>query len=58
MRLVPSLDAPRERKVSASSREEIPPAALIFTWLPTLAANSFTSSKVAPQVEKPVDVLI
>ncbi len=38
--------------------EEIPPAALICTSGPTCLAKSATSSKVAPPVEKPVDVLI
>ena len=58
IRLVPRREAPRARKRSASSREEIPPAALIFTWPATWAAKSYTSWNVAPPVEKPVEVLM
>ena len=36
----------------------MPPAALIFTFLPTYFLNRATSSRVAPALEKPVDVLI
>ena len=42
----------------ASARLEMPPAALIFTWGATWAANSSTSWKVAPALEKPVEVLM
>ena len=35
IRLVPNRSAPSSRKRSASAREEIPPAALIFTPSPT-----------------------
>ena len=58
MRLVPSLDAPSEMNFSASSMDEMPPAALIFTPFVTCCANSSTSWNVAPAVEKPVEVLI
>ena len=57
-RLVPSLSAPSRMKVSASSNEEIPPAALMRTCPPMCCANNLTSSKVAPAVENPVEVLI
>ena len=45
-------------KRSASSREDIPPAALIFTPLPTCSANSRISSNAAPAPPNPVEVLI
>lgn len=57
-RLVPSLSAPSSRNLSASSNEEMPPAAFIFTPSPICSENSFISSKVAPAVPKPVDVLM
>ena len=57
-RLVPRRDAPSPMNFSASSKEEIPPAALIFTFAPTCFLISATSSKVAPAAEKPVEVLI
>ena len=43
---------------SASSKLEIPPAALIFTEGPTCSFIKATASNVAPPVENPVDVLI
>ena len=36
----------------------MPPAALIFTWGATFALNRATSSRVAPAVEKPVEVKV
>ena len=42
----------------ASSNEEIPPAAFIFTLEPTCLANNSISPNVAPAFENPVDVLI
>ena len=50
--------APSSRNLSASSNEEMPPAAFIFTPSPICTENSFISSKVAPAVPKPVDVLM
>ena len=43
---------------SASSQEEMPPAALTRTPGPTSRASRPTSPGVAPPVEKPVEVLI
>ena len=45
-------------KSSASFRSAMPPAALIFTLGPTWAAKRATSSRVAPPVPKPVEVLM
>ena len=56
--LVPSLSAPRRINSSASSKEEMPPAAFTFTSFPTCFLISSTSAKVAPPVENPVEVLI
>ena len=56
--LVPSLSAPRRINSSASSKEEMPPAALTLTFFPTWVFISFTSANVAPSVENPVDVLM
>ena len=56
--LVPSRDAPSSMNFSASSIDEIPPAAFILTFLPTFFAKSAISSNVAPAFEKPVDVLM
>lgn len=58
IRLVPKREAPKAINVSASSNDEIPPAALILTPSPTYFAITSTSSNVAPAVEKPVEVLI
>ena len=57
-RLVPRRDAPSSMNFSASSSDEMPPAALIFTPGFTCFANSYTSWNVAPPVEKPVEVLM
>ena len=56
--LVPSLDAPSSTNFSASSIEDIPPAAFILTFLPTCFAKSSMSANVAPAFEKPVEVLM
>ena len=58
IRLVPSRSAPRERKSSASSIEEIPPAAFTLTAGMQCSRIRRTSSLVAPQVEKPVETSI
>ena len=58
IREVPRREAPSWMNFSASSRLEMPPAALIFTWGATCPAKSSTSWKVAPAVEKPVEVLM
>ena len=57
-RLVPRRDAPSPMNFSASSKEEMPPAALTLTFFPTWVFISFTSANVAPSVENPVDVLM
>ena len=58
IRLVPSREAPRAMKSSASWRVAMPPAALIFTRGPMCLANRATSSRVAPPPLNPVEVLI
>ena len=57
-RLVPSRSAPSSINFSASAKEEIPPAAFTFTFVPTYCLISSTSEKVAPAVENPVEVLM
>ena len=52
------LIAPSSINFLASSKELIPPAALIFTFSPTYFLNKAISSNVAPDVENPVDVLM
>ena len=56
--LVPSLSAPNSINLAASSNEEIPPAAFIFTSFPTYFFIKAMSLNVAPPVENPVEVLI
>ena len=48
MRLVPSRSAPSRRYFSASSIEEMPPAAFTATAASTFPRSSSTSAKVAP----------
>ena len=55
---MPSLCAPSSINFSASSIDAIPPDALILIFGPQCFAKSSISSKVAPPVEKPVEVLI
>ena len=50
--------APSSINFSASAKEEIPPAAFTFTFVPTYCLISSTSEKVAPAVENPVEVLM
>lgn len=57
-RLVPKRLAPRRINFSASSKDAMPPAALILTLLPMWAFIKATSSNVAPEAEKPVEVLM
>ena len=58
IRLVPSRSAPRAIMSSASWMVLMPPAAFTFTWGPQYWRSRATSSRVAPPVEKPVEVLM